>query len=149
MKSVTVYVTMKEVKDSDEFLSYYQMMYSRPTYVPTHLLIQSQQELLFYNYQNSPYLSTLHISEGVNEIDDDLFMGCSLLHSIKLIGVKNIKCHAFLACGNLQYIEISDSIQHIHEDAFKSINQNIQLTLRIPLQFRNYFLERFPSSQFI
>ena len=57
--------------------------------------------------------------DGVEIVDEDAFYGCCCLKSIKLLGVRIIKGHAFCHCYNLVDVEFGDQLETVEQYAFK------------------------------
>ena len=89
-------------------------------------------------------IKTIYFSENIKIIKEFVFL-CNSLESIFLTGVENIDKFAFFYCLKLNRIEISDSIQVIHEEAFNGHYNEIKITC--PDQFYDYFLEKFPNAK--
>jgi hypothetical protein len=73
------------------------------------------------------------------------FGECSKLKSIILHGVEIIEKHVFISCDSLEYIEISDNLKEIDNEAFiclvsypnEKINRNIKI--KCNSSFEKYF----------
>ena len=133
-------------EEGEIFDEYYQNMITKSRIIPYFLEIESKEQFENYNYQLSEMLHSLHIKRGVDIIRQDTFLGCSSLKFIKLEGVKNIEYHAFLACVNLEYFEISNDIEEIHPEAFNAIEKNKKICLTIPNKCIPFFKKIFPFS---
>ena len=66
-------------------------------------------------------MSRIVIPEGVTEIENWCFEGCSSLVEVKLPStLKAIKAGAFADCVNLTEIELPAQVTEVGEDAFKN-----------------------------
>ena len=74
-------------------------------------------------YVNDSIVSILSIEEGVEHINNYVFMGCQSLEKI-IIGnsVKNIGEYSFAMCDNVSDIYIGDNVTIIEEYAFSGTN---------------------------
>ena len=74
-------------------------------------------------YVNDSIVSILSIEEGVEHINNYVFMGCQSLEKI-IIGnsVKNIGECSFHTCDNVSDIYIGDNVTIIEEGAFSGTN---------------------------
>ena len=90
-------------------------------------------------------LETIYLPENIKFIDEFAFYTSSL-KSIFLNGVEKIDKFAFFFNYSLSRIEISDSIQVIHEDAFNN-SLSFKIEIRCPDRFYDYFLEKFPNAK--
>ena len=74
-------------------------------------------------YANDSIVSTLSIGEGVENINNYVFMGCQSLEKI-IIGnsVKNIGEYSFAKCDNVSDIYIGDNVTIIEKNAFDRTN---------------------------
>ena len=86
----------------------------------THAIVNRSINIISRNnaFNNRRWLVSIEMHDGIDIIEEDAFVECMSLRSIKLTGVRVIENYAFCACKALEYVEFGNKLETIGDGAF-------------------------------